>query len=153
MAPTGSDVATTPDAEVLHSTQDPRAFDPPRPALLDPDYQRVVAEISELARLRENWDSYGANPIDSQARANAVTLVTMVATHVPKRVPPPIVGPSTAGGVVLRWEPRDLEVVVTVLSRGGEYYVAERHTDRVLEEGEVGRPEAFVARVSEFLAH
>jgi len=127
-------------------------FLPPVPILRDPAYLRVLDQISDLGKLQEGWDSYGGNKIEEPARSNAVALLTMLATHLEYPTPPPVVGPSADGGVVLRWEPSGLELVVKLRSRGGEYYVAKRDEESLLAAGEIGRLESIVNTIAKYLA-
>ena len=126
-------------------------FEVPRPLVRDAAYVRVLDQINDLKKLLEGWDSYRGNKIDEAARSSAFVFVTMLATHLHNPVPPPVVGPSADGGVVLRWEPPDLEVVVKLLSHGGEYYVARRDEESLLAEGEVGSLESLVDLIRKFL--
>ncbi len=121
------------------------------PALQDPAYLDALKQIANLGNLREGWDSYGANRIDEKARSNAVAFIAMLAPRLLPPVPPPVVGPTPDGGVVLRWEPVGGEVMVKLLARGGEYYVAKRDEDKVLEEGEVGHLESLAEAIARFL--
>lgn len=125
-------------------------FEHPSP-FLDKAYLNALSQITELGKLQEGWDSYRGNKIDEAARSNASAFVTMLATHLHNPVPPPVVGPSADGGVVLRWEPPDLEVVVKLLSHGGEYYVARRDEESLLAEDEVGSLESLVDIIAKFL--
>lgn len=126
-------------------------FERPSP-FLDNAYVSVLSQIADLGKLKEGWDSYGGNKIDDAARSNAAAFVTMLVTHLDVPVFPPVVGPSADGGVVLRWEPSDREVVVKLLSHGGEYYVAKRDEENLRYEGEVGSLESLVDIIKNFLS-
>lgn len=119
--------------------------------ILPPPYVRLLDQIHNLGKLSEGWDSYGASRISDEARTNAVRFVAMLVTHSDEPVPVPAVGPSVEGGVVLRWELGDVEVMVRLLSKGGEYFVAKRDEDELLAEGDIGRFEALVERLKRFL--
>lgn len=144
-------------ATSLLTATDPKVGDGPpqavqsRSEFLPGGYRAAVRQIEDLKSLPAGWDSYGAKAIEPIARENAIAFLTMVATHIDKPLPEVVVGPSANGGVVLRWEPGSLEVVVTLLSRGGDYYVAERDGDRVIEDGDVGSLEACVKLISQYL--
>ncbi len=119
--------------------------------IVAPVYLQILDQIHALGKLPEGWDSYGASRVDEEARTNAARFATMLVTHMDAPVPVPVVGPSAEGGVILRWESGDLEVVVKVLKKGGEYYVARRDRDDLVDEGEIGRLEALVSRLRSFL--
>ena len=114
-------------------------------------HQRLLQHIGELEKLQSGWDSYGAIKIEDAARANAVAFVTMLLPRLDAPVPPPVVGPTPDGGVVLRWETSEGEVMVKLLSLGGEYYVAKRGADEVLEEGAVGSLESLANAIARSL--
>ena len=126
-------------------------FENPPTVLRDPAYASVVEQIRGLATLPKGWDSYGAVRIQEEARTNAIRFVTMLATHSDVPVLAPTVGPSAEGGVTLRWQLCNTEVVVKLLARGGEYYVARTGEDQLVTEGDVGRLEGLVGRLREFL--
>lgn len=145
MTPT---VVTTPGPSLGYESKSPQRT---AGSILPTNYVEVVEEITGLSKLKAGWDSYGAEPVDEGARNRAVAFVTMVATHLDLPVPPPIVGPSVNGGVVLQWHLGNREIVVTISANGGEYYVAERAGDRVDAEGEVGNLDAFVKKLAAYL--
>lgn len=146
MAPTD---VTTPGSPVAYQDGVPRH---PSGEILPEPLRRTVAEIQELSRLPDGWDSYGARAVEVEAQGRAVALLAMLVNHIEGPVAPPTVGPSVNGGVVLRWEPGDREVVVTLLADGGDYYVADREGDHVWAEGEVGSLDPFVRRLARYLA-
>lgn len=149
MSPT---VVTTPGSPQRYGNPLESDVDQQSPSdVLPPPLCRTVREIGELERLPEGWDSYGAKAVSEAARHRAVALLTMLASRMDGPLFPPVVGPSVDGGVTLRWEPRDLEVVVTLLPCGGEYYVAPRDGDRVTAEDEIGSLEAAAKRLAQYL--
>lgn len=152
MMPTDSELVavSTPDPPLPLSDE----IRPPSGApqtILPLPYVRVLDQIHNLRKLSEGWDSYGAERISDEACTNAVRFVAMVVTHSDGPMPVPIVGPSVEGGVVLRWELGDVEVMVKLLRKGGEYFVAKRDANELLAEGEIGRFEALVERLKRFL--
>jgi hypothetical protein len=81
------------------------------PAWLRPTAQK----LTELSDLPENWDSYGARPIDHSAIAFAVQLLseTMQAD-----TPAPAVVPTNRGGVQLEWHTRGIDLEIEIQSPG-----------------------------------
>ena len=76
-------------------------------------FERALDEIRTLETLREGWDSYNAPAIAPEARSRACAFMTMLATHLGSRVSLPVIGPTPAGGVKLRWDDSNREVEVT----------------------------------------
>jgi hypothetical protein len=71
----------------------------------------LLAEISALANLKENWDSYGARPIDPRcAEATTNLLLAILDSDTPR----PSVVPTNRGGIQLEWHRAgaDLEIEV-----------------------------------------
>lgn len=112
-----------------------------------PDYRFVFQQIASLGKLKKGWDSYGGAPIPKEAQRRAVAFLGTLLTHIDRRVPPPTVGPSASGGVVLRWVTESYDVILTFLASGGEYSVVDRARDAVVVEGQVGRPETLIRDV------
>src|SRR5688500_2732476 len=69
--------------------------------------------IQELLQLPENWNSYGARPIDPELAASALRLLVKVA---PTDAPPPIVVPTTRGGILLEWHLHEVDLEVETLA-------------------------------------
>lgn len=80
---------------------------------------KTVDEISSLASLRNNWDSYGAVPVERAAVAAARGIIGALGDVT---FPIPKIAASPNGGVLFHWRlnSRDLEVEVeddgTILS-------------------------------------
>ncbi len=118
----------------------PKKTDIPR----DAQYSKVFDQVHALGQLQEGWNSYRGAPIGEEARRRAVAFLATVLTHLDEPVPAPSVGPSPDGGVVFRWDTGDYEVEIVFLREGGEYSVARRGREDLLEEGAIGRPESIV---------
>lgn len=141
---------TTPGSPIAY--QEEAAPSSPPAEILPEPLRRTVAEIQDLSRFAAGWDSYGARAVQLEAQGRAVALLAMLVNHFEEPVAPPTVGPSVNGGVVLRWELDNREVVVTLLPDGGDYYVADREGDHVQAEGEIGSLDPFVRRLAQYLA-
>lgn len=70
------------------------------------------AEIAQLERLEENWDSYGSRPIQPAAVNGAIRFIFAIPA---KLVPAPHISPIPGGGIGFHWRMagRDLEIEVT----------------------------------------
>ena len=71
----------------------------------------LLARISELGDLQENWDSYGARSVDPHcAVATVRLLLSLCDPHKPK----PAIVPTSRGGIQLEWHRAgaDLEIEI-----------------------------------------
>jgi hypothetical protein len=76
--------------------------------LVDSTWHRaVVTRILELLKMQPNWDSYGAPPIS--VHTAVFTLQLLDRLMVPG-LPPPVVSPSSFGGLHLEWNDTDVEL-------------------------------------------
>lgn len=71
----------------------------------------LLRKISELGDLEEDWDSYGAQPIDPRC---AVTAAEIILNLMDSEMPAPSIVPTTGGGVQLEWHRAgaDLEIEI-----------------------------------------
>ena len=60
----------------------------------------LLAKISELGDLEEDWDSYGARPVDPQC---AIATVTLLLSVFDSSTPKPSIVPTSRGGIQLEW--------------------------------------------------
>jgi hypothetical protein len=76
-------------------------------------------------QLPENWNSYGARPIDPELAASALKLLVKIA---PFSAPSPIVVPTTQGGILLEWHMCgiDLEIETLAVNAFHVFYEDER---------------------------
>lgn len=114
---------------------------------LPPQHDRAIREIRDLGTLAPNWDSYGAASVQGGAQARAIAFMATLATHDGTSLPAPSVSASPDGGVLLRWNSAETDVMLTFLPDGGEYSVVDKQTDEVIAEGSIGRPEGLVRDV------
>jgi hypothetical protein len=70
-----------------------------------------VLRISEFARLPQDWDSHGSNPVTVDALKMALTFLSESPLEL---VPEPSVSPVPGGGLGFHWqtEGRDLEIEI-----------------------------------------
>jgi hypothetical protein len=78
-------------------------------------FRPTVQALAELLSLSENWDSYGARPIDLEMVRSALQLL---AETMRANTPPPIVVPTHRGGIQLEWHTRGVDLEVDILSPG-----------------------------------
>ena len=73
----------------------------------------TVRSLGELLQLKPNWDSYGAQPVDSHCVAAALQLALDTLRD---NTPAPSVVPTSRGGLQLEWHTRGLDLEVEFLS-------------------------------------
>lgn len=61
-----------------------------------------IAAVRQLGELRENWDSYGAQPVHPNSQMTAFQVLTQLSRIV--GVERPLVGATPDGNVALEWE-------------------------------------------------
>lgn len=73
--------------------------------------RRFLEKISELGDLDEDWDSYGARPIDVRC---AMTAAEIVLNLMDSETPAPAIVPTSGGGIQLEWHRAgaDLEIEI-----------------------------------------
>lgn len=64
-------------------------------------YNQAISDIELLALLPDNWDGYGAQPVDGIAQESAIQ---MLRTFMGFGVPRPDISPTSNGGVAFEWE-------------------------------------------------
>lgn len=78
--------------------------------MMKPGWVEPVAwRVLEILDLQENWDSYGARPVehDSAARVLDTLAVTM-----PEDGPPPSLVPTAQGGIQVEWHINGIDLEV-----------------------------------------
>ena len=75
----------------------------------------MLERLTHLSKLRENWDSYGAEPISQGSIALAVQLSSEIMTE---DTPMPTIVPTTRGGIQFEWHLAGIDLEVEVMSNG-----------------------------------
>jgi hypothetical protein len=96
-------------------------------------YDRLLLEtvlerqLASFRSLEENWDSYGALPIDENAIRSARALLVELAVA---QLPSPYVVPTSKGGLALEWHGQARELGLEILpgNRGAEVFFANDET-------------------------
>lgn len=72
---------------------------------------QAIAELNQIAELRENWDSYRARPVPQRTIEHALAILMRL---VDSGLPLPQIHPTPPGGIAFGWHVpgRDLEVTV-----------------------------------------
>lgn len=119
----------------------PRAWNGQEPGWFRP----TIQALQDLLQLPENWNSYGARPIVPELAATALDLLLETA---PAGMPPPIVVPTTRGGVLFEWHLRGIDLEIDVLT-GDRLHVfyEDAKADRTWE----GELSGNTAPIAEFL--
>ena len=106
-----------------------------------PEWVRpTVNELIRIMQLPPNWDSYGAQPVQSVLVGRAVEILSRV---MEENSPPPSIVPLNDGGLQMEWHLRgqDVEIVVCTDEPPTYYY----HSDT--GSAEEGLPSAAYARL------
>lgn len=113
-------ITETPSSETIGYLAERRDDVTPAGPLLRDGTQQLGARFVELAELREDWDGYGALPVDRQALIFAARLVR---DTVQVGLPMPEVFPVPDGGVQLEWTagPMELELEIEPGARGAVF--------------------------------
>lgn len=92
----------------------------------------MLARISELGELEDDWDSYGARPVDPHCAAAAADLLL---SFLGPSAPKPSIVPTSRGGIQLEWHRAgaDLEIEIESPAR---FYVS-FEDERAGEEKEI----------------
>lgn len=104
-----------------------------------------------LMTLPENWDSYGARPIDPRFVYYGLSLLNDLMR---KRTPSPAMVPTSMGGIQLEWHNRGIDLEVRIESLRSIYvsYEDERtgtQWEGTLSSASVRRLDQFVADLSQ----
>lgn len=75
----------------------------------------TIDALTELVLLRDDWDGYGAPPIDHESVNAALRFLSLAANHV---TPPPAVIATGMGTVQLEWRDGDVEIDVEISPDG-----------------------------------
>lgn len=85
-------------------------------------FGQVEPSIVELLGLHENWDSYGARPIDRRAVLYALEFLLLAMNE---RIPPPSIIPVNTGAVQIEWHSRDIDLEVEIEPSGHGHVTCE----------------------------
>jgi hypothetical protein len=115
-------------------------------------FGQTLAQISRLAHLPDGWDSYGGERISGEARRIAARFLSHL--HALKsKVPVPVVGPQSSGGVVIQWWLPESEIYVSVGIDSIQFYAAHPDEDGVIDEAtfDANQLDELASRVSKHL--
>lgn len=85
--------------------QDVLEFDEQPPGWL----MTAIERITSLGKLRTNWDSYGARPVDPRC---AVAAIDFLLVAVSESMPLPSVVPTSRGGIQLEWHCNGIDLEI-----------------------------------------
>lgn len=93
----------------------------------EPIYREVARRLQELVHLRRGWDGHDGLPPRAEAIREALTFLDDMQTVYRGLVPPPAVGPTPDGGVVLVWRRASSEAEILFLVPGAaEFALSDR---------------------------
>jgi hypothetical protein len=64
----------------------------------------VIDRLWSLAKLKENWDGYGASPINQNAILNSISFLDLIPTSFNKMIDEDTITPTPYGTIVFDWE-------------------------------------------------
>ena len=70
---------------------------------------RVGRAVGTLARLTNNWDSYGAEPLSREILDRTRDFVSFLMSQ---NVPLPDIAPASSGAIFLNWRSEDIEIEI-----------------------------------------
>jgi hypothetical protein len=102
-------------------------------------WTRACSRLDELLRLPANWDSYDADPLESQTVDSAKGLLECLGSVLD--LPEPSVSPTRIGGVLLQWRSGTKEIEVELVSRDAASFAYADDATSEEDEGAVFREE------------
>jgi hypothetical protein len=106
-----------------------------------PDWvQPTVEAFERIMRLPANWDSYGAQPVQSALAGKAVEILSLV---MEEDSPPPSIVPLSDGGLQMEWHLRGQDVEIVIATDEPPTYYYRSHEGNPEE----GLPSAAYARL------
>ena len=84
--------------------------------MVSPVFAESLRTISELARLPDNWDSYGSPKVQPAAVQRAIEVLAAAQAE---SVPAPRIVPVAGGGLQIEWDAGPRELEIEVLPGGG----------------------------------
>ena len=109
-------------------------------------FSTVVDRLGKLLLLPQNWDSYGAYPVDPQSAGAALELLARIMAP---DTPAPDVIPTNRGGIQLEWHMPTIDLEVRVLHPGPFRVSYENYQTGSEWEGELTSD---LARLSDYLS-
>lgn len=81
----------------------------------------TISRLKKLSELSENWDSYGAKPVEKNAVLMALNLIGAIYSA---RVPEPAIVPLASGGIQFEWHTpqKDLEISLSPNGQASVYF-------------------------------
>lgn len=100
-------------------------------------WSRVTEQLDNLVALPANWDSYGADPVESDIVGSAMGFLLGFGAALD--LPEPRVAPTRIGGVLLQWSSHQKSVEVEFVSPDAVSYVYADEASGQEFEGELFR--------------
>jgi hypothetical protein len=80
-----------------------------------PDLSPLPDTAKRLSKLPENWDSYGAEPVDPELIEYGLSRLNELTTS---QTPLPAMVPTSHGGIQLEWHCRGIDLEIRIESLG-----------------------------------
>ena len=94
-------------------------------------FNSLLTEIGQIGELKENWDSYGARPIDPRcAEATTNLLLSVLDSGTPR----PFVVPTSRGGIQVEWHRAGVDLEIEIESPARVNVFFEDHREGTVKE-------------------
>lgn len=112
----------------------------------------TAGALADLLELPSNWNSYGAHPVDAALIQTAFGLLVNAGSE--WEFPPPIVVPTSRGGVQLEWHTRGIDLELEVKPDGRHHLFFEDLLHQTEWEGDVdANTEPLATALAELARH
>lgn len=91
----------------------------------------VDDRLHSFSQLKDNWDSYGASPIDEDLIRQAFQL--FLSSNLDKDVPKPFIVPRKDGGINFEWDSKGKFLSLEIRKDGMEYFFFNRKDEKSIE--------------------
>ncbi len=113
------------------------------------EQRHLLHTLNELALLEENWDGYGALPIDGETISNCKAAVV----HSLRNAPAPDVAPNSNGTVSFEWSSANGYAHLEIGKTRFSFFVEPVVGDTILLEGEASKVPIEVGRLIAAIVH
>lgn len=94
------------------------------------DKKEIVRKILAFKMLNENWDGYGAFPLEAESAANAIELIDKIGEELFKRVSD--VYPNPNGTITFEWNNIDNEILSVEVGNNDISYYMEYTSEEII---------------------
>lgn len=94
-------------------------------------YLDILKKIGKFSKFADNWDSYGAKPIDKECIAQSLKVIEeliRLKSIESFKIPNPFIAPLSSGGIQIEWEENDryLEITISPNNPNIDYFATDK---------------------------